>query len=174
MARAGADVRVILADVRSLYNVGAVMRACDGAGIFAVHACGITPYPPAGGDLRADPRRGPVAARAAREVRKVALSACDSVAVTHWPDAMAGIAAARADGATVVAVEAVPDAIGYRDAAVLRSRPLALVFGHEVDGLPADVLASCDAVVSVPMRGAGRSLNVAVACGVVCYEAMRA
>ena len=63
--------------------------------------------------------------------------------------------------------------MSYRDAPVLQMRPLALVLGHEVDGLPTDIVASCDAVVSVPMRGAGRSLNVAVACGVVCYEAMR-
>ena len=89
------DVCVILDDVRSLDNVGAVMRACDGAGIFAVHACGITPYPPAGHDLRDDPRRGPVAARAARELRKVALSAYDTVTVTHWPDVRAAITRAR-------------------------------------------------------------------------------
>jgi tRNA G18 (ribose-2'-O)-methylase SpoU len=162
---------VILDDIRSLYNVGAVMRVCDGAGIFMVHACGITPYPPAFPDLRDDPRRGPVAARAARELRKVALSAYNTVRVNHWPDAHAAIAHVRGYGATVAAVETSPEAVGYRDASVLRSRPLALVFGHEVDGLSAEVLGSCDAAVSIPMRGAGRSLNVAVACGVVCYEA---
>ena len=168
------NVCVILDDVRSLYNVGAVMRACDGAGIFTVHACGITPFPPAGPDLRDDPRRGPVAARAARELRKVALAAYDTVRVTHWPDAYAAIAHVRRYGATVVAVETSPNAVRYRGASVLQVRPLALVFGHEVDGLSAEVLALCDAAVSIPMRGAGRSLNVAVACGVVCYEAKRA
>lgn len=168
------DVCVILDDVRSLYNVGAVMRACDGAGIFTVHACGITPYPPIGPDLRDDPRRGPVAARAARELRKVALAAYDTVRVTHWPDAYAAIAHVRRYGAAVVAVETSPDAVRYRGASVLRVRPLALVFGHEVDGLCAEVLALCDAAVSIPMHGAGRSLNIAVACGVVCYEAIHA
>lgn len=150
------------------------MRACDGAGIFTVHACGITPFPPAGPDLRDDPRRGPVAARAARELRKVALSAYDTVRVTHWPDASEAIAHVRGYGATVVAVETSPDAVRYRGASVLRVRPLALVFGHEVDGLSAKVLGMCDAAVSISMGGAGRSLNVAVACGVVCYEAMHA
>jgi 23S rRNA (guanosine2251-2'-O)-methyltransferase len=168
------DVCVILDDVRSLYNVGAVMRACDGAGIFTVHACGITPFPPAGLDLRDDPRRGPVAARAARELRKVALSAYDTVRMTHWPDASEAIAHVRGYGATVVAVETSPNAVRYRGASVLRARPLALVFGHEVYGVSAEVLGMCDSVVSIPMRGAGRSLNVAVACGVVCYEAIHA
>ena len=167
------EISVVLADVRSLYNVGAVMRACDGAGIFSVHACGITPFPPIGPDLRDDPRPGPVASRAARELRKVALSAYDTVRVTPWPDAHTAIAHARGYGATIVAVETTPHAVGYRDASVLQVRPLALVFGHEVDGLAPEVVAACDATVSLPMRGAGRSLNVAVACGVVCYEAMR-
>ena len=168
------DVCVILDDVRSLYNVGAVMRACDGAGIFEVHACGITPYPPVGSDLRDDPRRGPVTARAARELRKVALAAYDTVRVTHWPNASEAIAHVRGYGATVVAVETSPNAVRYRGASVLRVRPLALVFGHEVDGVSTEVLGMCDAAVSIPMGGAGRSLNVAVACGVVCYEAMHA
>ena len=65
-------------------------------------------------------------------------------------------------------------AVRYRGGFVLRVRPLALVFGHEVDGLSAEVLGECDAVVSIPTHGAGRSLNVAVACGVVCYEAVHA
>lgn len=167
-------VCVVLDGVRSLYNVGAVMRACDGAGIFTVHACGITPFPPAAPDLRDDPRCGPVAARAERELRKVALSAYDIVRVTHWPDASEAIAHVRGYGATVVAVETSPNAVRYRGASVLRVRPLALVFGHEVDGVSAEVLGLCDAAVSIPMGGAGRSLNVAVACGVVCYEAMHA
>jgi tRNA G18 (ribose-2'-O)-methylase SpoU len=168
------DVCVILDDVRSLYNVGAVMRACDGAGIFTVHACGITPYPPASPDLRDDPRRGPVAARAARELRKVALAAYDTVRVTPWATVDEALDHVRRYGATVVGVELTPASVPYRDSPILKARPLGLVFGHEVEGLSAAVLRRCDKVVSIPMRGAGRSLNVAVTCGVVAFEAMRA
>jgi 23S rRNA (guanosine2251-2'-O)-methyltransferase len=167
------DVCVILDGVRSLYNVGAVMRACDGAGIFVVHACGITPYPPMGDELRDDPRRGPVAARAGRELRKVALGAYDTVTVRPWATVDEALDHVRGYGATVVGVEVSPESVGYRDAPVLQRRPLGLVFGHEVEGLSAAVLRRCDEVVTIPMRGGGRSLNVAVACGVVAFEAMR-
>jgi tRNA (cytidine/uridine-2'-O-)-methyltransferase len=47
-----------------------------------------------------------------------------------------------------------------------------LVFGREADGLPQDLLESFTAV-TIPMPGEGRGLNVAVAVGVVAFEAVR-
>jgi tRNA G18 (ribose-2'-O)-methylase SpoU len=163
-------VTLILDDVRSLYNVGAVMRACDGAGVERLVACGITPYPPAG---PTDPRRGPVAARAARELRKTALAAYDAVRVTPAPDVRQAIVSARAEGATVVAVEHTAGAVPLWQAPALSHPRLALVLGHEVTGLAQDVLALADATVAIPMLGAGASLNVAVAAGIVLYEVVR-
>lgn len=165
-----ADVTVILDDVRSLYNVGAVMRACDGTGVQRLIAGGVTPYPSLG---RADPRRGPVAARADRELRKTALAAVETVRVEACAGVADAIARVRGEGATVVAVERASGAEQLWQARSLDARPLALVFGHEVEGLPADVLDLADAVVEVPMFGAGVSLNVAVAAGVVLYEVVR-
>ncbi len=163
-------VTVILADVRSLYNVGAVMRACDGAGIRRVIACGITPYPLGGRD---DPRRGPVAARADRELRKTALAAVNTVHVESVVDVHQAIARVKAEGVAVVAVERSPQAQLLWEAAALDAPCLALVLGHEVHGLPAAVLAEADAVIAIPMLGAGTSLNVAVAAGIVVYEIVR-
>jgi tRNA (cytidine/uridine-2'-O-)-methyltransferase len=53
-----------------------------------------------------------------------------------------------------------------------------LLFGRETDGLPAEVLAQADQVVTIPMAaseaGAGvRSLNLSVAAAVVLFEALR-
>jgi tRNA (cytidine/uridine-2'-O-)-methyltransferase len=47
-----------------------------------------------------------------------------------------------------------------------------LVFGREADGLPPDLLEAFTAV-TIPMPGQGRGLNVAVAVGVVAFEAVR-
>jgi tRNA (cytidine/uridine-2'-O-)-methyltransferase len=47
-----------------------------------------------------------------------------------------------------------------------------LVFGREADGLPPELLERFTAV-TIPMPGAGRGLNVAVAVGVVAFEAVR-
>ena len=51
--------------------------------------------------------------------------------------------------------------------------PGVLVLGAEHKGIRPNVATRCDRVVSIPMAGAVASLNVAVACGVVCYELLR-
>lgn len=48
-----------------------------------------------------------------------------------------------------------------------------LLFGPESRGLPADVLTQCDAVLTIPMRTGGRSLNLSNAAAVGVYEAWR-
>lgn len=55
-----------------------------------------------------------------------------------------------------------------------------LLFGRETDGLPEAVLAEADACLTIPMRrprshpgGGVRSLNLATACAVVLFEALR-
>ena len=164
------DVTVILDNVRSLYNVGAVMRACDGAGVTRLIACGITPYPTQGAD---DPRRGPMAARAERELRKTALAAMRTVQVEVCPDVVAAISRVRSEGATVVAVERTLRATPVWRAAALDAPKLALVLGHEVEGVTSHALELADAIVELPMLGAGNSLNVAVAAGLVLYEVVR-
>lgn len=57
--------------------------------------------------------------------------------------------------------------------AVDLTRPVALVLGNEGAGLPEDVLAAASARVAIPMHGGVESLNVAVAAGVLLFEAAR-
>ena len=164
------DVTVILENVRSLYNVGAVMRVCDGAGVTTLITCGITPYPPQGPP---DARRGPVIARAERELRKTALVAYAHVQVAHAPDVTAAAARVRSEGAALIAVETMPQSPTLWQTAMLDQHPLALLFGHETEGLTPEALALADATICVPLLGAGRSLNVATAVAVVLYELVR-
>lgn len=51
--------------------------------------------------------------------------------------------------------------------------PLVVLFGSEGEGLPADVLDRADDQVRVPMVGSAESLNLAVAAGLVLYQARR-
>jgi 23S rRNA (guanosine2251-2'-O)-methyltransferase len=51
--------------------------------------------------------------------------------------------------------------------------PLAIVVGHEGEGLRSSTLKACDFRVRVPMKGRVSSLNVSVAAGIVLYEALR-
>ena len=52
-------------------------------------------------------------------------------------------------------------------------RPVALVMGSEGQGLADNVAAACDVRASIPMRGPAESLNVAVAAGILLFEAAR-
>lgn len=51
--------------------------------------------------------------------------------------------------------------------------PVAIAVGSEAHGLTTEFMAAADAVVKLPMRGIGDSLNVAVSCGVMLYEVLR-
>jgi TrmH family RNA methyltransferase len=53
------------------------------------------------------------------------------------------------------------------------SRPAAVLFGQEGAGLPEDLMRAADGLFTIPMASRVDSLNVAMAAGLVIYEAMR-
>ena len=146
-------VSVVLHQVRSLYNVGSFFRTADGAGVRELILSGITARPPR------------------KEIAKTALGAEDSVPWTGVDDLPAWMDAFAAAGGQLAAIELTPDAVDLYD--WIPEWPVAVLFGHEVEGLPPDVLARCHVHVRVPMLGTKGSLNVATAGGVVLYELLR-
>jgi tRNA G18 (ribose-2'-O)-methylase SpoU len=145
-------VLVLLHNVRSLYNVGAFFRTADAVGVSKMYLSGFTGAPPA------------------KQIAKTALGAEQSVA---WErvDADRLIDQQRRAGCETVAIETVDDATDLFD--WMPRFPVLVVFGHEVDGLPRELVERCDRRVRVPMAGLKRSLNVATAGGVVLYEIFR-
>ena len=145
--------RVLLHDVRSLYNVGAFFRTADAVGAAGLLLSGITGRPP---------HRG---------IEKTALGAEDHVRWEAVADAPARLDALRATGHEVVAIET---SAAARDLFDWQPRfPVVLMFGHEVDGLEPALRERADTHVRLPMRGVKHSLNVATAGGVVLYELLR-
>jgi len=141
----------VLDNIRSLHNVGSIFRTADGAGVDKLFLCGMTGAPP----------------RA--EIRKAALGAEDHVAWEYFKTTEDALGKLKADGYHLVALENnTPRAKDFRD--VEYAFPLALVIGHEYNGISTQVLALCDSVISLPMRGKKSSLNVAVAFGITAYE----
>lgn len=157
---------VILHDVRSAYNVGAIMRTLDAVGGDRVICCGITPYPELPGDTRS-----PVVRTAnTKSIAKTALGAERSLAVSHTANAAEAILRLRNDGFAVYALEQAPGAVDIFDFTPHPDRPRALLLGAEVEGLPTSLTAACDAVLEIPQYGSKESLNVSVAAGIALYR----
>jgi 23S rRNA (guanosine2251-2'-O)-methyltransferase len=147
---------VILHDIRSAENVGSIFRTADAAGVSGIFLTGYTP--------------GPVDrfGRKDKKVTKAALGAEQTVTWEKKEKIEDVFARLRKEGVQIVAVEQAVGAVDYKDFS--SSFPTAFVFGNEVDGVPSSVLAECDAVIDVPMRGIKESLNVSVCAGIVLFR----
>ena len=160
--RADADLRrqrerpqlsLILDNIRSLNNVGAIFRAADGFGVRKIFLCGITPTPPR------------------PEIEKISLGAELTTEWQHVEDPAMAVRVLQNEGVTVLALEQTQNSSSLYD--VEFPHPLAIVLGHEVVGIDEQVLHLCDGSIEIPMFGAKHSHNVAISCGIVLFEVRR-
>lgn len=149
---------VILHDVRSSHNVGAIFRTADAAGVAAVYLCGYTPTP--------IDRFG----RSNEKLAKTALGAATTMNWEHHTDTLELVQKLKGEGVFVVAVEQAEQSVSLFKADVPDDTPVAFVMGNEVLGVPPDVCAAADLAVELPMLGQKESLNVAVTTGIVLYN----
>jgi len=147
-------VYVVVENVRSLFNVGAIFRSADGVNASGVVLTGFTGCPPR------------------KEIGRVALGADETVPWTYYAKTAEAISDLRTQGVSVVALEATEESIDYRQAEY--EFPAAFVVGHEVEGVTPATIADCDAVIHIPMLGSKISLNVSVAAGILLYDLLRA
>lgn len=146
---------VILDNVRSLYNVGAIFRTCNGAGVEKLYLTGITGYPTQ-------------SKRAQRQIEKTALSTIPHVEWEYHSDTPKLLKMLKLKKYQVVALEQTKDSLEYTKTKY--KFPLALVVGHETLGVSKDVLKLAELVVHIPMHGHAKSLNVATATGIMVYH----
>lgn len=146
------DLFVALHDIGNPGNLGTVIRTADAVGASGVVLVGNTadPFAPA--------------------AVKASMGSLFAVPVAHEPDVDAFFAWATARGVRVVATSGGAE-LAHWDTSW--QPPVALVLGSEGAGLPTAVLDRADAVVRIPMTGTAESLNLAVAAGVLLYEAAR-
>ena len=144
---------VLLDNVRSMYNVGSFFRTADGAGIERILLSGITARPPQ------------------KAITKTALGAEERVNWYSVDDPSEAVRSLQSAGHEIVAIETSSRAVDLFD--WQPHFPVCVLFGHEVDGLPAKLLEACDTHVRIPMLGLKHSLNVACAGAIVMYELLR-
>ncbi|MEE0923489.1 MAG: RNA methyltransferase [Paludibacteraceae bacterium] len=151
---------VVLDNVRSQHNVGAVFRTADAMLLEGVYLCGICCCPPN------------------QEIHKTALGAEESVDWTYFADTKDAIRVLKEKGYTCYAVEQAHDSITLEQAAAQTNgqSKIAVILGHEVFGVQQEVVDACDGCIEIPQYGTKHSMNVSVTAGIVMYrlsEAMR-
>ncbi|MCW9054915.1 MAG: TrmH family RNA methyltransferase [Candidatus Pacebacteria bacterium] len=145
----------IFHNVRSTHNVGSLFRTAECAGVEKIYLTGYTPAP--------IDRFG----REQQAIAKVALGAQKSV---PWESGniVKVVENLKQSNHVIVGVEQTPESVPYKD--YTAPEKAIFIFGNEVDGLPEDVLALCDTVVEIPVRGEKESLNVAVTAGIILFH----
>ena len=143
---------MVLDNVRSLHNVGSVLRTADAFRLEEVVMCGITATPPSA------------------EIHKTALGAEDSVSWRYEADTLQAVRQLQERGYVVLAVEQVEGSLKLGEFEPRPGKRYALVMGNEVKGVQQNVVDACDQALEIPQYGTKHSLNVSVTAGIVMWE----
>jgi len=150
---------LILPDIRSAINIGAIFRTADAAGISKIFLTGFTPRP---------------TDKFGRIQKDIAKSALGAETWTPWEYKKMIIPllnSLKKEGFQIIAIEQDKRSVDYRNVKV--SSKAAIIMGPEVTGLPKKVLDKCDVIAEIPMCGRKESLNVSVACGISLFRMLR-
>lgn len=144
---------IVLDNLRSAFNVGAIFRIADAIRAKEVVPCGYTAHPPH------------------HKLKHTALGTTDSVPWRWFSNTAEAILNLKSQGSQIVALETATGAIPYHQFPY--EFPVAIVLGNEALGVSQEVLKMCDGIVEIPVFGYKNSLNVATAAAVVLYEMLR-
>jgi tRNA G18 (ribose-2'-O)-methylase SpoU len=144
----------VLEDLRSVHNVGSILRSADAFAVDLVVMAGITPTP---------------------EHPRLARTALGAEHTVPWAWRSSALGAVRELARHGLAIIAMEDGAGAEPLAGTRVElPAALVIGNEVAGISSPVLEAADRRLAIPMRGVKTSLNAAVAFGIAAFAARSA
>ncbi len=148
------DIYIILDNVLDTYNIGAVFRLADAVAAQKIYICGESETPP---NSRIQKASVGTWQWTPWEYKKTAAEAIQELR-TETPNI------------TVISVELTDESVPYDE--IQYPYPVALVVGHETDGVSQEALELSDKVVDLPMFGVNISLNVMVSLGIVLYQVL--
>jgi tRNA G18 (ribose-2'-O)-methylase SpoU len=143
---------IILDNIRSLNNIGAVFRTSDAFLIKKIYLCGITATPPH------------------KDIQKTALGATDSVSWEYAQNTIEVLDKLKSEGVFIASIEQAENAISLSDFSLTKETTYAVIFGNEVKGVSQEVVSKSDAVIEIPQHGTKHSLNISVSAGIVIWD----
>ncbi len=146
------DLRVVFEELTNAHNASAVLRTCDAAGVLHVHFISA-----AGTDF---------------PINKAISTRADKWVELHLHRTISDcVSSLQKEGFQVAATCLSEDAVAYD--ALDYTRPTAVIFGNESEGITSEALTLADVKVKIPMLGMVQSLNLSVSVGIILYEALR-
>lgn len=152
------EIYLVLCDIRSVHNVGAIFRTADACGVSKIFLSGLTPAP--------TDRFG----RIRKDVAKTALGAEKNIAWEKVDSANSLLKKFKKEKFKIIAVEQDKNSLDYKK--VKASSKTVFVLGSETKGLPKSVLSLSDVIAEIPMKGKKESLNVSVSAGIVLFRVL--
>lgn len=147
-------IYIVLDNVLDTYNIGAIFRLADGVAAEKIILCAGSETPPNS------------------RIKKASINTTEWVNWEYNKTTLDAIIKLRAEvpGIYIVAVEQDTRSVSFQE--IKYEFPIALVVGHETDGVSKEVLNVCDKIVELPMYGVNISLNVMVSLGIVLYKVL--
>ena len=143
---------VVLDNVRSQHNIGAIFRTSDAFLVEAIYLCGITATPPN------------------NDIHKSALGAENSVQWKYYKETSEAFSLLKSQGFKIVSVEQAENSTKLHNLKINQSEKYAIVFGNEVKGIDQELVSGSDICLEIEQFGTKHSLNVSISAGIVIWE----
>lgn len=161
-------LKLVLDNIRSCYNVGAILRTAEGLGVVDVVLSGYTPRVH-------DPGLLPhLRDKLDREIHKTALGAEDLVEIYSSGDILSDSRDWHEQGWQIVGLENnIRDdrliSLNNKKLGDALSDRVVLILGEEVKGIDDSLYEIIDLFLEIPMEGQKESFNVSVAAGIAMW-----
>ena len=147
---------LILDNIRSAENVGAIFRTSDAVGIDEIILSGTTPDP-----IDRFGRPNPKVAKSALGAEKV-------ISWRHTNNTLTEVENLKKNGYQIIAIELAENSTDYKD--VVPDEKVVFILGSETDGISKNILDISDIIAEIPMQGEKESLNVSVSAGIALFR----
>ncbi len=146
---------IIVDNVLDTYNIGSIFRLADAVAVEKVYLCAGTETPPH------------------HRIKKASINTTEWVPWEYKKTALEAIKDLRekVKDIQIVSIEQNERSVPYDK--IEYTFPVALVIGHETDGVSQEAMDASDYIAEMPMWGINISLNVMVSLGIMLYEVMK-
>jgi 23S rRNA (guanosine2251-2'-O)-methyltransferase len=145
-------IYLVLDNVLDTYNIGSLFRLADAIAAEKMYLCGNMEYPPSS------------------RIHKAAVGTENWVPWEKEESAIKLIKRLRKQGIQTIAVEQHAQSTSYK--ILVPKFPVAVIVGHETEGISSEVLKSVDIIAELPMYGINNSFNVWGSAAVICYKVL--